>query len=68
MATVLQKQQQLDRNNLKEVYEMVYGDNGINRYTHSELIERLGEMYDDSQLVDKHREMLSRLGVITGGN
>ena len=50
----------------EEVYEMVFGDNGINRYTHSELIARLGEMYDDSQLVDNHRELLSRLGVITG--
>jgi hypothetical protein len=29
-----------------EIYEHVFGDEGIERYTHGELIEMLDEMYD----------------------
>jgi len=31
---------------LEEVYEVVCGEDGINRYTHEELVDRLDEMYD----------------------
>ena len=31
---------------LEEIYEAVFGDNAINKYSHAELIERLFEMYD----------------------
>lgn len=31
---------------LEEIYEVVVGDDGINRYTHEEIIDRLKEMYD----------------------
>ena len=31
---------------LEEVYEAVFGDKGIEHYTHEELIDRLYEMYD----------------------
>ena len=38
---------------LEEVYEHVFGDDAINRYTHEELIARLDEMYDCyKQIVD----------------
>ena len=32
--------------NLEEIYEHVFGDDAINRYTHEELITMLDEMYD----------------------
>jgi hypothetical protein len=28
---------------LEEIYEAVFGDNAINKYSHAELIERLGK-------------------------
>lgn len=31
---------------LEEVYECVFGDNAMDRYSHGELKERLLEMYD----------------------
>ena len=31
---------------LEEIYELIVGDNGINRYTHEELIILLTEMQD----------------------
>ena len=31
---------------LEEVYEVVYGDRGIDCYTHDELLGMLDEMYD----------------------
>ena len=31
---------------LEEIYEVAVGDNGINRYTHDELIAMLTEMQD----------------------
>jgi hypothetical protein len=31
---------------LSEIYEAVFGSDGIDRYTHGELIEMLNEMYD----------------------
>jgi hypothetical protein len=31
---------------LSEIYEAVFGIDGIDRYTHGELIEMLNEMYD----------------------
>ena len=38
---------------LEEIYEHVFGDDGINRYTHEELIAMLDEMYDCyKQIVD----------------
>ncbi len=30
----------------EEIYETVFGDDAINRYTHEELISMLDEMYD----------------------
>jgi len=35
-----------DEYQLEEIYEVVVGDNGINRYTHEELIILLTEMQD----------------------
>mgnify|MGYP000683334500 FL=1 len=35
-----------DEYQLEEVYEIVFGDNGINRYDHDELKDKLNEMYD----------------------
>jgi hypothetical protein len=29
-----------------DIYEIVFGDDGINRYTHEELKDKLNEMYD----------------------
>ena len=34
------------KNEAEEVYEVVFGDNGIKRYLHEELIELLAEMGD----------------------
>ena len=34
---------------LEDVYEHVFGDDAINRYSHNELITRLDEMYDAYQ-------------------
>ena len=34
------------KNETEEIYEVVVGDNGINRYTHEELIILLTEMQD----------------------
>ena len=36
----------VERKHLEEVYEHVFGDDAINRYTHEELIAMLDEMYD----------------------
>ena len=33
-------------NEIEEIYELIVGDNGINRYTHEELIILLTEMQD----------------------
>ena len=35
-----------DEYELEEIYEVAFGDNGINRYTHEELIEMITEMQD----------------------
>jgi hypothetical protein len=35
-----------DEYQLEEIYEVAVGDNGINRYTHEELIEMITEMQD----------------------
>jgi hypothetical protein len=35
-----------DEYQLEEIYEVAVGDNGINRYTHEELIILLTEMQD----------------------
>ena len=34
------------KNEIEEIYEVAVGDNGIDRYTHEELIEMLTEMQD----------------------
>jgi len=31
---------------LKEIYEAIVGDDGINRYTHDEIIDRIYDLYD----------------------
>lgn len=33
-------------NQLEEIYETVFGDEGTNGYSHEELLDRLNEMYD----------------------
>jgi len=38
--------EQLQTERLTDIYEIVFGDDGINRYTHDELKDKLNEMYD----------------------
>ena len=39
-----------------DIYEALVGANGINRYTHNEIIERIHEMYNDQQ------ELINKIG------
>jgi len=38
--------EQLQTERLTDIYEIVFGDDGITRYTHDELKDKLNEMYD----------------------
>ncbi len=38
---------------LDEIYESVVGDEGRERYTHEEFIQRLLDIYDDSQIFQR---------------
>ena len=38
--------EQLQTERLTDICEIVFGDDGINRYTHDELKDKLNEMYD----------------------
>ena len=42
---IMSRSERLDLR-LDEIYEMVFGDNGRERYTHAEIIDRLKEYYD----------------------
>ena len=38
-------------NQLEQIYEAIVGEDGINRYDHEEIIDRIYEMYDCYQYV-----------------
>jgi len=40
------KKEKIRTERLTDIYEIVFGDDGINRYTHDELKDKLNEMYD----------------------
>jgi hypothetical protein len=40
------KKEKIRTERLTDIYEIVFGDDGINRYTHEELKDKLNEMYD----------------------
>jgi len=35
-----------EREQLEEIYEAIVGADGINRYTHDEIIDRIYDLYD----------------------
>jgi len=51
---------------LEEVYEMVAGDNAINRYDQAEIVDRIKEYYDCYQLLtyatsDEYVDLYNRM-------
>ena len=40
------KKEKIRTERLTDIYEIVFGDDGLNRYTHEELKDKLNEMYD----------------------
>jgi GH15 family glucan-1,4-alpha-glucosidase len=40
------KKEKIRTERLTDIYEIVFGDDGITRYTHDELKDKLNEMYD----------------------
>ena len=40
-----------EREQLEQIYEAIVGEDGINRYDHEEIIDRIYEMYDCYQYV-----------------
>ena len=40
------KKEKIRTERLTDIYEIVFGDDGINRYTHEELKDKLNELYD----------------------
>jgi len=49
----------------EEVYEMMVGDDGINRYTHEEIMERIKDLYEAYSLLtylssDEYIDLINR--------
>jgi hypothetical protein len=45
-AAKRERQIEISAKRFTDIYEIVFGDDGINRYTHEELKDKLNELYD----------------------